>query len=172
MLKFYMRFFIVIIVIFSVLHAKEPNLMILDAIYANNTLVFRQNRDRFVCKSYGIVALDKIFENKKITNLCKKALKDFIISNPKLINYAKYHLKTEQTYRIEFKNNKCIIYSNSKTTYSEMLLLNGLAVLKNGFKDEEFDYRYKKALMSAKVLKKGFWKNFRLKSCIKQLYKE
>ena len=120
----------------------------------------------------AIAILDKIYQNKNINKTCKKAIEDFIESNPLLHNFAKKHLKLEQLYRVEFKNGECILYDKSQRSFSEVLLLNGLAIRKPFFKDYEYRYHFKRAQDYAKELKKGFWKNKMVKTCIAELYKE
>jgi hypothetical protein len=163
---------IFLFILFLPSFAKEPVSYFLESIYSNTLLKFRYKNNQFFCQPYGVIGIDKILKNKNINKTCKKAFKDFIISNPDLINYTKIKLYVEQKYRIDFKENKCLIFSSGKKVLSEELLYKGLAIPKTPIKDEEYRYRFQKAYKSAKKAKRGIWKTPLLKTCIAEMYKK
>ena len=154
------------------LYAGEPNIMLLDAIYANDSYLFRFKQSRYICRPYGVWTLDRVIGNTNITPVCKKALDEFIVHNPKLHRFAWYVMHLEEGYRVEFKNKECIIYLGSKQTLSEALLRDGAAIEQPGFSDEEFRYRFYQALRAAKVNKRGIWSDAKLRSCMSEFFKE
>ena len=157
---------------FSALQAQEPNIMLLDAIYTNDSYLFRTKQARYLCKPYGVWTLDRVVKNSHITPVCKKALDDFILHNPKLHRFAWYVMHLEEGYRVEFRDKECIIYLGSKQTLSEALLQAGAAIEQPGFSDEEFRYRFYQALRAAKVNKRGIWSDAKLQSCMSEFFKE
>ncbi len=157
---------------FSALQAQEPNIMLLDAIYANDSYLFRFKQDNYLCKPYGVWTLDRVLQNRNITPTCKRALDSFILHNPKLHRFTWYVMHLEEGYRLEFRNKECIIYLGSKRTLSETFLEAGVAIEQPGFSDEEFRYRFYQALRAAKVNKRGIWSDAKLQSCISEFFKE
>ncbi len=154
------------------LYAQNPNIMLLDALYANDTYLFRAKQTRYLCKPYGIWTLDRVLKNTHITPVCKKVLDDFILHNPKLHHFVWYMMQIEEGYRVEFRGKECIIYLRSKRTLSEALLQAGVAIEQPGFSDEEFGYRFYQALRAAKVNKRGIWSDAKLQSCMSEFFKE
>jgi len=162
-----------LILLTPLLFAKEPIIMKLSSIYANDIFLLNYKQSSYYCEPYGVISIAKIKTKKDINPTCKKAFEDFIVKNPKLNNFAKYHLHVEQYYRVDFKSQgKCLLFSKGKKTYSQDLLLNGLAILKPNFKDEEYRYIFLKSYKSAKMRKKGIWKVPTLRTCIAEMFKE
>ncbi len=159
-------------VFFSSLQAQEPRIMILDAIYANDSYLFRYKRSHIVCKPYGVWTFDQALRRDDISSSCKKVLADFIAHNPKLYYFAHYNLHLEQGYRVEKKKGECIIYPGSKRTLSEMLLAEGIAIKQPNFIDEEFRYRFFQAQATAKIHKRGIWKDAKISKCMSEFFKE
>ena len=65
-----------------------------------------------------------------------------------------------------------ILYSDAQKTYAEALIENGLAVVKPNFLDKEFKYSYSNAQKSAKLLKKGLWKERIIDDCTSSFNKK
>ena len=154
------------------LQSQEPNIMILDAIYANDSYLFHHGHDQTVCKPYGVWTIERALRRSDIGSVCKKTLDDFLLHNPKLRYFSSYKMHVEQGYRIAFRNSECIIYLGSKQTLSEALLQAGVAIEQPGFSDEEFRYRFYQALRAAKVNKRGIWSDAKLQSCMSEFFKE
>ena len=165
-------FFLFSLFSFLSLQAQEPNIKILDAIYANDSYLFHHAQERAVCKPYGVWTIERALRRGDIGSVCKKALDDFLVHNPKLRYFSSYKMHVEQGYRVTFRNDGCIIYLGSKQTLSEALLQAGVAIEQPGFGDEEFRYRFYQALRAAKVNKRGIWSDAKLQSCMSEFFKE
>lgn len=147
------------------LEAKEPTIAILKSISSNDTQRFQINSNSFICEPYGVVSLEKIYAKSKKDSLCRKSIDEFYVKNRKLLYFSQSFLKLFQGYHIELKNLECVVYAKGQTTLSELLLSEGLAVNKNGFKDREFSSVYEKVSRTAKRDKKGVWNSSVLKDC-------
>ncbi len=168
LLSFYLLLFMTVTVA-----AKEPNVMILHAIHSNTLLHFRYAKKEYICRQYGVIGLDRLFAKKNIKSICKRALEEFIVANPKLYRFAEYTLHREQMYRVDVKKDgSCLLYAFGKRSYSEELLAQGLAIREPFFKDEEHEFYFYKAYRYAKQSKKGIWSDPRLRVCIAELYSE
>jgi len=137
--------------------AKEPFLAILKKVYTNNLQTFRYKEFSFVCKPYGVLTLEELYEQSGSTPACKKAIEDFYIQHPSLKYLAEIKLHEEQLYHILFRKEKCIIYLNGQMSYSELLLKNGVAMENRGFNDKEFRSVFYDAQESARIENKGLW---------------
>ncbi len=155
----------------SFLDATEPKIMILDRIHNNGEYTFRYRQSLYVCKPYGVWTLDMVYTKQGMGKVCKKALKRFIISNPKLHNFAKYRLHREQSYHVERKKNGCVIFLAGKKTFSEELLSAGLAIKEPFFNDEECNVYFHHATQNAKLHRRGIWQDIRLQNCIAEFFK-
>jgi len=153
------------------LHASQHQLAILSNITSNSTQEFSISGYRFRCLPYGVIALEELSYNTNLDSICQKDIQKFYLKNPILEQFAQKKLKYMQMYKIEFKESRCILYAQGQKSYSELLLENGLAVLKPIFLDDEFRYSFFKAQENAKLLKKGIWKNEIMHKCIESLYK-
>ncbi len=145
--------------------------MLLDTVYANDSYLFRFKEARYFCRPYGVWTIDKVIRNNHITSVCKKALDEFVLHNPKLHYYAWYTMHREEGYRVEFRNNECIIYLGSKETFSEALLKAGIAIEQSRLRDEEFRYRFYQAVQAAKMSKRGIWSDTKLQRCMSEFFK-
>jgi hypothetical protein len=151
--------------IFSYLEAKEPNLAILKSIDSNDFQRFNIKNSSFTCKPYGVLTLEQIYKKSKKDSVCRKNIKKFYAQNRDLLYYTQSILKVGQTYHIEFKNRKCIVYAQGQTTLSQLLLSKGLGVKKPRFNDEEFDELFQSSESSARVERKGLWQSDIRRSC-------
>ena len=152
--------------------AKEPYLMELITIYDNGNYLFQHKKSTYLCSPYGVITLDKIYQQKSLNATCKKAIGEFIVSNAKLANYVYYRLKVREFYHIEFKNSQCLIFSKGQKSFSKELLLVGMAIIDPKLKDEIYSYKFRKAQQSALDAKRGLWKNYKVKTCVSELLKE
>ncbi len=167
-------FFILFLNFFSLLtlHASESILATLSNISSNSVQEFSLSQTRFLCRSYGVLTLEELSQNAKFNSVCQESIKVFYLKYPNLEQYAQQKLKIMQKYKIEFREGRCILYANGQESYSELLLKNGLAVLKPVFMDKEFRYTYNKAQKNAKLLKKGIWAEAIIHNCMESLYKK
>ncbi len=168
------RYFIFLALFFCLsLRAQEPLIMTLEAIYSNDSYLFRYKQSRTLCEPYGVWTLERALRRNDIDKTCKKRLQEFVLHNPKLQYLAYYILHIEQGYRVEFKKGgECVVYHGSKRTLSETLLLAGAAVEKPRFANEEFRYRFYQAQRAAKVNKRGIWSDEKMQSCLSEFFKE
>jgi len=150
---------------FIYLEAKEPNLAILKNIDSNGIQRFSIKSNSFRCEPYGVLTLEQIYLKSKKDSICRENIKKFYVQNRYLHYYSQSFLKVGQTYHIEFKKTKCLVYAQGETTLSQLLLSKGLGVKKPHFKDEEFDALFRSAQESAKIEKRGFWTSDIRRSC-------
>jgi len=150
---------------FSYLEAKEPNLAILKNIDSNGFQRFSIKSSSFRCEPYGVLTLEQIYSKSKKDSLCRKNIQNFYVENRDLYYYTQSFLKVGQSYHIEFKKAKCLVYAQGQTTLSQLLLSKGLGVKKPSFKDEEFDTLFRSAQESAKIEKRGFWQSNIRRNC-------
>jgi len=150
----------------SVLLAKEPNLAILQSVVSNDTQKFSQGKSHFVCKPYGVVTLEQLYNASTIDSLCRKSVDGFYAQDPNMRYFSLRLLKPMQTYHVEFQNKSCVLYAKGEKTLSELLLAEGLAFIKPAFDDEVFNAVFFKAQMTAKLSKKGLWRENILKECM------
>ena len=131
------------------IRASEPYLGILRSVDSNSQQKFSHNMYFFTCRSYGIVSIDELYAISKKDTTCFNAIKQFYRQNPSLKYYSMGILKQSQKYHLEFKNNRCIIYAKGTKSLSELLLLQGLGIVKAGFNDDEFNYSFNEAQAEA-----------------------
>ncbi|EDZ61412.1 hypothetical protein CBGD1_2479 [Sulfurimonas gotlandica GD1] len=175
MLKLYMlrkiNIFIFYILLSLSLDAKEPVLAILNNTVSNEVQTFSIGSYTFECRPYGILSLEKLYETAKQGSICQNSIDEFYKKNPKLKYYADGLLEHKQQYHVEIKDSECILYAKGQMTLSELLLVEGLAIKKPMFKDEEFESYYTLAQRKAKIDRKGLWGENIFNSCIEEMYK-
>ncbi len=156
----------------TMLSAKEPTLVTLNAVLSNGVQKFTLGNYSFYSRPYGILTLQNLYENASLNKGCKKTLENFYAKNPLLEHFSSEYLKIKQLYHIEFKGDRSVVYVKGEKSLAELLLEKGLAVVKPLFHDDEFIYAYNKAQLNAKMAKKGIWKESAIVQCINALYKE
>lgn len=168
-------FFILLSVFLSPLssvYAKEPTMAILNSIISNESQKLSIENYSFICSPYGVLTLEKLYNNGAIDSTCQDKIKIVYKKDPDLEYYAASILHIEQMYHIEFKGKECLLYARGQKVLSEILLEEGLGVIQPLFDDEEYNYLFLKAQNRAKFYKKGLWKDDTLRVCIDLLYKE
>lgn len=170
MFKNFLIFFIFIS--FSSLDAKEPFLAILKSVPSNDTQIFTLQKATFTCQPYGVVTLEELYARAGENSQCYEAIIKFYKKNAKLQYYSEDIFHTMQRYHVQMKENRCIIYASGQITLAELLLKNGLAILKPFFKDDEFRFVYRRAQQIAREEKRGMYKDAIVSKCITELYKE
>jgi hypothetical protein len=152
-------------------YAIEPTLGMLRYVVSNDTQKFSFKNTHFTCKTYGIVSLDELYYEPQTNDVCKAKIKTFYQKNPHLKYFSATLLDVRQLYHFEFREKRCILYAQGQMTLSELLVKNGLALVKPMFEDKEFRYVFKKAQRNAKLNKMGIWREKGLSECI-SIYKE
>ncbi len=167
---------IVIIIIISFymlnnLSAKEPLLARYEALISNDIQIFGIRNYTFRCKTYGIATLETLYHNSSLSSICQKSIERLYKKKPKLQEYAQRIFEYKQLYHIEIKGRECIVYMKGQISLSELLLRNGLAIIKPLFRDKEFDSYFISAQKKAKIEEKGLWSENIFNSCVSKLYK-
>ncbi len=152
--------------------AQEPSLATLKNVHSNTLQKFIKGEYSFYCLPYGVLTIEDLYQNGSINMQCKKQLQLFYKQNPLDEYFASKLLKVEQKYHVDFREQRCIVYASGEKTLSELLLENGLAVVKPLFQDDEFLYSYNRAQLGARVAKKGVWNYSALVTCINALNKK
>lgn len=101
--------------------------------------------------------------------MCKKSIEQFYTQNPESEYFALNILKVKQMYHLEFHENSCTLFAKGEKSLSELLLENGLALVKPNFRDEIYTTIYKKAQKKARFLKKGLWSENIANECVVEL---
>ena len=148
--------------------AAEPALAMLRSTESNNIQKFSFANTHFACKVYGVISLEELYHHTKTSDGCKAKIQSFYQKNPQLKYFSATLLKRKQLYHLEFRTNECIVYAQGQMTLSELLLKNGLGVLKPQFQDKEFQYAYKKAQRNARLHQRGIWADETFNLCILQ----
>ncbi len=151
------------------LDAKEPTLAILRTVISNNNQIFNIGNYNFNCKTYGVISIEELKFANEDNEICQDSIKRLYRKNISLKYISLRLLDLRQMYHIEFKNDECLLYSNGQKTLSEILLEEGVAVLKPRFKDREFRYSFHKAQNRAKYEKKGMWSENIPGRCLSEL---
>ncbi|MEA2099695.1 MAG: thermonuclease family protein [Campylobacterota bacterium] len=176
MLKLYLNkmalFIVTQIILTSFLNAKEPTLAILLSVTSNNHQTFNIGNYHFNCKTYGVISIDELKFANENNLVCQESIKNLYKKNIHLKYISNKLLKLRQMYHFEFKNSECVLYSNGQKTLSEILLEEGVAIVKPRFKDREFQYSFKKAQSRAKNEKKGMWSENVPGKCLAELVEQ
>lgn len=161
-----MKNILLLIFCVTVTYAK-PLGMALEEVRSNASLIFRYRNVSIECAPYGVFTLIQVYNKKDLSAGCKRMIKSFFLSHPKIRYFADYKLHFLQYYMVEPKGNgQCLVNVRGKRSFSQLLLLNGAAALRKNFKDEELRNTFFKAQKSARIIKKGIWSEPRLKKCL------
>lgn len=155
----------------SLSFAKEPTLATLRSVSTNEFQKFSIGLYEFICRPYGVITVDELYNRAEFNSECKKNIQEFYLQNPMSKYFTQNLLKNRQLYHIEFKEEKCILYAKGKMTMSELLVKNGLALKNPLVKSEEFEYSLIQAQIYAKENKIGLFKNNISDKCISELNK-
>ena len=155
----------------GLLSAKEPTLAILENVVSNEVQKFKISQYSFYCRPYAIVTLDKLYASSSLNSICKKSIESFYIKNPEAQYFSLNKLRVKQMYHLEFKDQRCLLFAQGERTLSELLLENGLGILKPLFEDKEYSYIFKNSQQKAKSLRRGLWSENIIRECIVELYK-
>jgi hypothetical protein len=158
-----------LILFYNTLSAKEPTLAILRSVQMNEYQNFSIGMYHFVCRPYGVITLNELYNNSQLDSICKEGIKDFYLQNPLEKYFVLNLLKNRQLYHIRFKKKRCVVYAKGKVSLSELLIKNGLAIKDPSLDDEEFNHSFTKAQEYSKNLEIGLFKNKIMKKCILNL---
>ena len=153
------------------LYASEPLLAILNKTVSNELQVFKIKQSSYYCQPYAVRTLESLYHQSGSESMCKKSIEKFYLQNPESQYFTSNLLKVKQMYHLEFKKERCILFAKGEKSLSELLLENGLALLKPNFKDKVYGTIYVKAENKAKFLKKGLWGENITSDCSAELYK-
>ena len=167
-----MRYLLLIFLNVLIINAQDSmNLAFVSGVSKEATAILRVGNYHFECKNYGIMTLNELILRKELSSSCKKELGLYQKRHPLDVEFSARHLKIEQKYHYEIVGQECILYSSGQMSYSEILLKNGLAIMKPLFSDDIWRYRHKQAQSFARIEKKGVWENSIVNLCIAELYK-
>ena len=145
---------------------------LLISVPSNDTQTLKINQSLFICKPYGIVSIEELYNNTATNETCKRVIEKFYRKNPLLQYYTSERLDKQQLYHIELKENRCILYAQGQKTLSELLLRQGLAFMRPFFEDSEFYHLFIKAQRNAKNENLGIWSDQGIIECMAEVYKE
>lgn len=173
MLELYMKkiSLLYFVLLSSVVWASEPTIAILESVISNSEQKFRLGKAHFICEAYGIITPQKLSKTEELSESCKKSLESFYLKNPYKKHFSLLHLYEMQSYRVEFKEQKCLLYARGKSTLSEILLREGLALLELNFADKEYKNLYTYAQKNAQIKKRGIWGDNLRRDCLAEIYK-
>ncbi|WP_373070126.1 hypothetical protein [Sulfurimonas sp.] len=164
--------YIFIFLLFNIaILSKEPTLAILRSVDTNEYQKFSIGMYEFICRPYGVVTLEELFQRAEANSLCQTSINEFYLKNHMQRYFAQNLLKNRQTYHIEFKENRCILYAKGRLSMSELLIQNGLAFKKPNFKDKEFEHSFTQSQEYAQRLEIGLFKEKIEKKCVSELSK-
>lgn len=154
------------------LNAKENIIAELISIPSNSLQIFKIKSQHLQCSSYGVLTLGEILLYKKINLVCKKKINTYFLHHQKMLSFTHRKLNIRAFYTLVLKkNHKCILYAKGQKSLSELLLENGLAIIRTNFYNDEFKYEFLEAQNYAKYHKLGIWSNNTLTICALGLYK-
>lgn len=133
---------------------------------AKQTLLY-QNRT-VPCEPFGVITLEKMILNGASPQECKSSIESFYLSHPHQRQFAREHLRLQQSYHYETINEGCVLYTNGPETYSEMLLRHGLAVVDPTFDQKEWNAKLKRSETGAVKEREGLHDTLIRKWCIKE----
>ena len=143
----------------ALLHAEVPETAMLVETPDNAGLLFKSGQSRYLCKPFGVRTLEELAADRRTNSLCKKLFAEYAVRNPENMQFAATTLKRFQFYRIEPVKDRCILYAKGRVSYSEMLLHEGLAVIKRGEVRRELRRSFERAEAGARQKRRGFWKD-------------
>lgn len=164
-------FLILFLYPFFTLKAQEPIVAVLVDVSSNQYQKFQIANSTFICKPYGVITINKLYEQSSLSSECKDAISGFYKRHPEGKYYAYGLLKVKQMYRIEFKEDECLVYAYGQKTFSESLLEEGLALRRPKLKNDEFEAGFLRAQENAKIKRSGLWEENILRKCVVELYK-
>jgi hypothetical protein len=159
------RFLAIFTMTILLLHAELPQNAILEQTPDNSVLVFRSHQSHYLCRPFGVRTLEEISKDRRTNPECKKLFEGYMQRHPHSRQYAATTLKRFQRYRIEPVQDRCLLYANGRVSYSEMLLHEGVAVMKRSESRRELKRRFERAEAGARRGKRGIWQEALADEC-------
>lgn len=150
------------------LHAGIDN-AILSSVESNAAMRLLFYNIGFLCEPYAIIPLEKMAASAPDPQGCRNAIAQWYRTHPQEKKFAHRHLHLQQSYRFERRKEGCILYANGPESYSEMLLLYGLAVIAPDFDDKEWNGRLRRAQRGAERNKSGLHDSAIRESCFEKV---
>ncbi len=141
--------------IYSSVWASDVKVAKLVSIVNLKTQSLKHNGRGVMCVNIGVVTLQELPLYAQKAQECKYAVDSFLYTNPSFKRFAYKNLIIEQSYHYSIYKDGCILYANGPESYSEMLLRNGLAIIKPEFDNREFNGKFKYAYDGAVRNKAG-----------------
>ncbi|MBU1658883.1 thermonuclease family protein [bacterium] len=141
-------------------------------VISNEIQKFSIGNSHFYCKHYGIVTLEKLYSHTSLSSTCQDSIQRLYKRDPNAKQFTDNILMLKQLYHVEHKDQECLLFVRGEVTLSELLLENGLALMKPGLKDDVYEYLFFKAQLEAKNEKRGMWNEDILRNCMEALYQE
>ena len=153
------------------LDAKEPLLGKLTSVNSNEMQSFNISKLNLTCSPYGVLTLERLYEISADNLVCREMIISIYAKYPDLRYFAQRLLKVQQRYHIRPKEGaECVLYAKGQMTLSELLLAEGLGLVKPNFDDEEFRDDFNVAQRRARLDKKGLWTEDIFEICAAKLY--
>ncbi|MDD5211579.1 MAG: hypothetical protein PHV62_04130 [Sulfuricurvum sp.] len=140
----------------------------MSSIENNSAMTLLDNNKPVKCEPHGIKTLEWMIRDAVSPAQCQKSVDAFYVNHPHERLYAQEHLHLYQTYHYEKNDKGCILYANGAESYSEMLLNEGLAIVDDKYKNNEWNEKLKKALLRGQSKKGRISESDILQTCIEK----
>lgn len=141
---------------------------ILKSIVSNGQVVLLNHNVSVTCKPFGVIPIEKIQANAIGVRECQEEIQKYHRAHPHDRNFAREYLHLHQSYHYEMLPEGCILYANGAESYSEMLLIRGLALIDPNVNRPEWNNRLLRSQNGAEKGKKGLHDSQIRASCIKE----
>jgi len=138
----------------------------LESVSDNRYMTLRYHDADLRCEPYGVRTLEEIAADTATSESCRRLIDRYSRQEPLAALFARRELKRGMMYRFETKEQGCVVFARGRVSYGEWLLSEGLAVIRPGFRDRLYEFRYKQAQTGARRLKKGIWKEPVWSDCV------
>lgn len=156
------------LILFTVPLYAEIKVGLLVSIQSNAKMTLLYHNIPVSCEPYGVIPFETMIPNAFSPKECSEEIEKFYHSHPHERHFARENLYVQQSYHFEQKAEGCILYANGAESYSEMLLREGLAVIRPGFDDTEWNAKFARQSQGAEKLKMGLYDTLIRKFCIKE----
>ena len=128
---------------------------LLTSVESNALIRLLEKNVPFSCEPFGVTPLEKMAASAPDPQRCRDAVGQWYASHPSEREFGARHLHVQQTYRFDRLHKGCVLYANGPESYSEMLLLHGLALVDPSFDDKEWNVRLRRAQQGGEAHKNG-----------------
>ena len=154
-----MKFVFTLLLCISALYSHDFITLMLKS-KSGDHLQFKGVGYSLFCHPHGVFTISEFMHDPQVPSECKQELQKVSKTIQRRYGTAlQNRLHLEQRYHIRSKDGFCVIYFNDNKTYSQVMLEQGLGVIRKEFlsQDRWFQYRLKKAQNLAKREKRGIW---------------